>query len=525
MNPFNRFFVFRVNSFSLNLFYFLFLSFAGYWILIYLGTRPGADVPRTIDYVFTAVSTATDSSMSVIEMEAFSNSQLLFMTFLMFVGGEVFVSVVVLTLKAFRVRTKSRMAAEEEEKSRATPTSSPPGDHRHELELSVGKDDRAPSPSSIDDQERILESKSVQFLSFICLCYLIVIHIFGVALLSAYVTLSPSASRVLEDKGIKRLTFALFTAVSTFGSCGFIPTNENMIVFRHNTVMQLILIPQVLMGNTMFPPCLRLCVWLTGKLWKAKSDCTEYLLRKSKRIGFYHLLPGRESAWLTATVVIFLAVQFALFLGTDWWSEGLIGLNTVEKLVGALFLTVNARHSGETIVDLNTISAASLVVFVVMMYLPPYTFFLPMKGGREVAKTNNQGESAGEITRPRIKGGVHHGHNNNKFIENFIVSQLSFLSIFIILICITERQSIVKDPLNYNVFNIIFEVISAYGNVGFSMGYGCKRQINPSGDCQDKYYGFSGKWSDEGKIVLILVMLFGRLKKFNMDGGKAWILL
>ncbi|CAI0387177.1 unnamed protein product [Linum tenue] len=429
MNPFNRFFVFRVNSFSLNLFYFLFLSFAGYWILIYLGTRPGADVPRTIDYVFTAVSTATDSSMSVIEMEAFSNSQLLFMTFLMFVGGEVFVSVVVLTLKAFRVRTKSRMAAEEEEKSRATPTSSPPGDHRHELELSVGK--------SIDDQERILESKSVQFLSFICLCYLIVIHIFGVALLSAYVTLSPSASRVLEDKGIKRLTFALFTAVSTFGSCGFIPTNENMIVFRHNTVMQLILIPQVLMGNTMFPPCLRLCVWLTGKLWKAKSDCTEYLLRKSKRIGFYHLLPGRESAWLTATVVIFLAVQFALFLGTDWWSEGLIGLNTVEKLVGALFLTVNARHSGETIVDLNTISAASLVVFVVMMYLPPYTFFLPMKGGREVAKTNNQG----------------------KFIENFIVSQLSFLSIFIILICITERQSIVKDPLNYNVFNIIFEVI------------------------------------------------------------------
>ncbi|CAI0387173.1 unnamed protein product [Linum tenue] len=506
MNPFNRFFVFRVNSFSLNLFYFLFLSFAGYWILIYLGTRPGADVPRTIDYVFTAVSTATDSSMSVIEMEAFSNSQLLFMTFLMFVGGEVFVSVVVLTLKAFRVRTKSRMAAEEEE--------------------------------SIDDQERILESKSVQFLSFICLCYLIVIHIFGVALLSAYVTLSPSASRVLEDKGIKRLTFALFTAVSTFGSCGFIPTNENMIVFRHNTVMQLILIPQVLMGNTMFPPCLRLCVWLTGKLWKAKSDCTEYLLRKSKRIGFYHLLPGRESAWLTATVVIFLAVQFALFLGTDWWSEGLIGLNTVEKLVGALFLTVNARHSGETIVDLNTISAASLVVFVVMMYLPPYTFFLPMKGGREVAKTNNQGESVkymiqdghndnttGEITRPRIKGGVHHGHNNNKFIENFIVSQLSFLSIFIILICITERQSIVKDPLNYNVFNIIFEVISAYGNVGFSMGYGCKRQINPSGDCQDKYYGFSGKWSDEGKIVLILVMLFGRLKKFNMDGGKAWILL
>uniref|UniRef100_A0A6N2LNB3 tRNA pseudouridine synthase n=1 Tax=Salix viminalis TaxID=40686 RepID=A0A6N2LNB3_SALVM len=31
--------------------------------------------------------------------------------------------------------------------------------------------------------------------------------------------------------------------------------------------------------------------------------------------------------------------------------------------------------------------------------------------------------------------------------------------------------------------------------------------------------------SDEGKIILIVVMMFGRLKKFNMDGGRAWKLL
>ncbi|CAI0628035.1 unnamed protein product [Linum tenue] len=68
-----------------------------------------------------------------------------------------------------------------------------------------------------------------------------------------------------------------------------------MIVFRKNTIMQLILIPRVLLGNTLFPPCLRLCVWLAGKLMKSKSDRSNHLLRNTRRVGFYHLLPGRES--------------------------------------------------------------------------------------------------------------------------------------------------------------------------------------------------------------------------------------
>ncbi|KDO61957.1 hypothetical protein CISIN_1g0458091mg, partial [Citrus sinensis] len=138
-------------------------------------------------------------------------------------------------------------------------------------------------------------------------------------------------------------------------------------------------------------------------------------------------------------------------------------------------------------------------------YLPPYTSFWPSR--------NREGDSRNFKEKKNKK---------KTFVQNFIFSQLSYLVIFIILVCITERDKMKKDPLNFNVLNVTIEVISAYGNVGFSTGYSCKRQLRPDSSCKDAWYGFVGRWSNQGKVILILVMFFGRIKKFNMKGGKAW---
>ncbi|KAG8373935.1 hypothetical protein BUALT_Bualt11G0076900 [Buddleja alternifolia] len=142
-------------------------------------------------------------------------------------------------------------------------------------------------------------------------------------------------------------------------------------------------------------------------------------------------------------------------------------------------------------------------------YLPPYTSFIPMKKDEESTLLESEGRKK----------------RRKKIAENLIFSQLSYLVIFIIIICITERKSLKNDPINFSVLNITLEVISAYGNVGFTTGYSCERQIREEPNCVNKWYGFSGKWSDQGKIILIIVMFFGRLKKFNMNGGRAWKLL
>uniref|UniRef100_A0A0A9BLU6 Uncharacterized protein n=1 Tax=Arundo donax TaxID=35708 RepID=A0A0A9BLU6_ARUDO len=104
--------------------------------------------------------------------------------------------------------------------------------------------------------------------------------------------------------------------------------------------------------------------------------------------------------------------------------------------------------------------------------------------------------------------------------KNFTITSPASLALFTFLSCITERKSMAADPLNFNVFSIVFEVISAFGNVGYSLGYSCDKLLKPDANCKAASYGFVGWWTDEGKLIIIMVMFLGRLKKFIVKEGK-----
>ncbi|XP_042499549.1 probable cation transporter HKT6 [Macadamia integrifolia] len=465
-----------VNPFWIQICYFISVSSVGFLVLKVLKPRNKSFRPNDFDVFFMSVSATTVSSMSTLEMEVFSDTQLTVLTILMVLGGEVFVSVLGLHW------LNSKFKKQETQNKVIDP-----------LVVSV---------------EDLRYKSSIRYLSYVVWAYFLVIHIVGSTMISIYMSLVSSARNVLKNKGLHLVTFSMFTTVSTFTNCGFIPTNENMIVFSKHSGLLLILIPQILLGNTLYPPCLRFLIWVLWRLTKREE--LNYLLRMnfSDGIGYNHLLPFLHSCLLVVTVFGFIVIQFILFCCMEWNSEALKGLNCYQKLVAALFQSVNSRHTGESVVDLSIISPAILVLYVVMMYLPPYTTFLPRKNDEQSLRSNEKMKKRRE-----------------KLVENLLFSQLSYLAIFIILICITEREKLREDPLNFTVLNIVIEVISAYGNVGFTTGYSCERQLKHDGYCKDAWYGFSGRWSNEGKLILILVMFFGRLKKFNMEGGKGWKLM
>ncbi|XP_073004019.1 cation transporter HKT1;5-like [Typha latifolia] len=497
INSIYHFLLFHSNPFWIQFFYFTSISAFGFLVLKLLPTRSESERPPDLDLFFMSSSANMVASMNTIEMEVFSNSQLVVLTILMLLGGEVFISM--LGLHLMRIRSKKELVSSHSSSSSSSNSSSVA------LEL-TSKDLIITSDHHVTDQLEVGKSdwkySCVRQLSYVVLGYLLLVHMVGYTLISLYLTLIPSARQVLESKGIQANTFAFFATVSSFSNCGFLPTNESMIVFKNCSGLLLIVVSQVLAGNTMFPTFLRSVIWVLGRVTK-KVEYDGILSDHGENIGYKHLLPGLHSLLLALTVVGFVVAQFVLFLCMEWNSVGLDDMSPYRKLVGAFFMSVNTRHAGESIVDISTLSKATLVLYVVMMYLPSYTSFLPFDEDHATQRDGKQ------------RRGI---------LQDLFLSQLSYLVIFVIIICITERDQLSEDPLNFNVLNIVIEVISAYGGVGFSTGYSCERRLTVTGDkhCKDLWVGLVGKWSRKGKLTLIAVMLFGRLKKFNMGGGKAW---
>ncbi|KAL5208473.1 hypothetical protein ABZP36_032908 [Zizania latifolia] len=523
-------FICQNNPLFVQVTYFALISFAGYGALKILKPRDKSNTLRDLDLLFTSVSASTVSSMATVEMEDFSSAQLWVLTILMLIGSEVFTSM--LGIHFMRAKFGRKESVDRR-------------DHSSYVDIeSINSTKFDPStqgtkvtlPFSEPHMENggLVEPNTVEFLSFLVMGYLLVTNLGSSLLIYLYLNLVPGAQQVLKRKGIGAVIFSVFTAISSVGNCGFTPVNENMIIFQKNSILLLLIIPQILAGNTLLAPCLRFMVWSLEKITGKKE--WHFILEHPKAIGYKHLMSTRESVNLILTVASLIILQTILFLSLEWSSAALNEMNSYQKIVCALFQSVNARHAGESVVDLSSLSSAILVLYTVMMYLPGYTMFLPRYDD--------------EYSKAEMR------NNRKRQLENWIFSQISYLAIFVMLICITERESVTTDPLNFNIFSILFEVVrrvseinrilhkardcffcmiiitehlalmtdccSAYGNVGFSVGYSCERSLNHDVHCKDTSYGFVGKWSGNGKAILIIVMVFGRLKMFNMKGGRAW---
>lgn len=111
---------------------------------------------------------------------------------------------------------------------------------------------------------------------------------------------------------------------------------------------------------------------------------------------------------------------------------------------------------------------------------------------------------AANLFTPSGAGWLPAGNPNSRisFITQQVHGQLAhdiwWLVLAVLVIATIETSHFLGDPVTFSVFNIIFEVVSAYGTVGISVGL------------PRDAFSFSGGWYTGSKLVLCLVMLRGR---------------
>ncbi|CAD6338447.1 unnamed protein product [Miscanthus lutarioriparius] len=502
----------------LHLSYFLAVDLLGFLALVLLKPSNPGYHPRYVDVFFMSTSAVTVTGLATVEMEDLSSAQLVVLTLLMLLGREMFVSLLGLVLESSRKRRQQQRDHQDHDgRVMAAAVCDEP-----DLEQA---NNPAPTPSadsSGDGDDRKETCRAFRSLALVVSAYMAAILVVGSVLVFAYVATVPTARDVLARKRISAALFSVSTTVSSFTNGGLLPTNESMAVFAANRGLLLLLAAQILAGSTLLPVFLRLAVSATRGLARAlflftgRGGPVEELVpmdmeKSAAAAGFGHLLPrGPRAASLAATVVAVAAARRDAPLLPELELRGVQGLTAGEKLTNAVFMSVNVRQAGENSVDCSLVAPAVLVLFLAMMCIPASATLLSVHDDGSEMKRSGAGE-------PESRDGAE--KKRRLSLNSMLLSPLACNAAAVMLACITERRSISGDPLNFSTFNVIFEVISAYGNVGLSTGYSCSR-LPPAAEeataaCHDKPYSFSGWWTDQGKLLLVLLMLYGRLKGFH----------
>jgi hypothetical protein len=89
-----------------------------------------------------------------------------------------------------------------------------------------------------------------------------------------------------------------------------------------------------------------------------------------------------------------------------------------------------------------------ILLHLASRYLPPYTTWFPFEENSTTKDSNAENQGI-------------------RLLESTLLSQLSYLTIFVIAICITERRKLKEDPLNFSVLSIVVEVVRQVRLNGF----------------------------------------------------------
>lgn len=179
------------------------------------------------------------------------------------------------------------------------------------------------------------------------------------------------------------------------------------------------------------------------------------------------------------------------------------------RVLNGLFQAASTRTAGFATTNLSLLHPATQVSYLVMMYISVFPIAISIR------RTNVYEEkSLGIYGSAREEG---EDENEPSYVGAHLRRQLSFdlwyifLGLFII--AIAEGPHIQNtNEYAFTMYSVLFEIVSAYGTVGLSLGY------------PDTNTSFSGRFSVISKLVIIAMQIRGRHRGLPYELDRAILL-
>ncbi|KAG8732556.1 low affinity potassium transporter [Ceratobasidium sp. 423] len=392
-------------------------------------------------------------------------------------------------------------------------------------------------------QEEQDELGGVEYRALGALLWIIAAYYFGIQLF-AFVVFAPYSSmskwapvfREQQHRFVPPAWFSAFQVVSAFTNTGLSLIDQSMVPFQTAYPMIIILFFLILAGNTAFPiflnlklshsgfgTSLRFFIWLLSKVVGQRSHETLSFLLDHPRRCFTLLFPSHQTWFLFIVLLSMVITDWVSFMVLDIGNDVIEAIPVGTRIAIGLLQAGAIRAAGFATVSISALAPAVKVLYVTMMYVAVYPIALSVRA-TNVYEEQSLGVYLDDERRdeeePSRPSDVHawgsylawHARRQLSFgapiarpraqITSLLTDLLDmwWLAVALWLVCIIERSKIMNPESAgwFDIFTIIFELVSAYGTVGLSLGL-------PTAN-----YSFSGALRPLSKLIICIVMLRGR---------------
>jgi Trk-type K+ transport system membrane component len=361
-----------------------------------------------------------------------------------------------------------------------------------------------------------LELNSLTFLCVIVPLYWILVQC-GLALFIG-ISLAAGNTTQIDIRNVSKAWTSIFLATSSYANGGFAPFDDNMVsVGSHNPGLLIVLVIGVLLGNTAYPPTLRLILWLLNLLPTRLKPITTFLLKHPRKC-YTHLFPAFPNLFLVLVLLASNLFQFLAAVGLNWNYAFLQPYDNWQRLVNLFFQTVVTRTAGFESLDITQFSAGSQILFLIFMYIAAYPIAVAIRitaMRRKVVRLDEHDHEVGaeHLAHEENVNATLEKEDTNPFATVFslFVTDIFILCFGLFLICSIEswqwRQSYPLYSADFfgSIYRTIFDTISAYGTVGLSLGY------------PGTVVSFCASFSTFSKFVMCCFMMLGRMRMLPSD--------